>query len=75
MLVVSEMPKRPEGGIELVRWAVAGRRVTAVEPAGDGEVVVLEFEGGFALALSGRVGVVCPQKRTAELGDAGDWGL
>lgn len=65
----------PEGldGVGVVRFAVGGMRL--VEVRGEGEELVLRFENGAVLAVSGGVGVDLPVVGAAVVGGFGEWGL
>jgi len=61
-----------EDGVELVRLCVGGARVVRVLRTEENELV-LRFDNGSSLVLSGPVGVWLPAVGAAVLGEMGDW--
>jgi hypothetical protein len=61
-------------GVKLVRLCVRGARVLRVVRSEENEIV-LEFDNGAVLAISGGVGVDYPVVGAATVGDLGEWGL
>ena len=61
-----------EDGVELVRLCVGGARVVRVLRTEENDLV-LRFDNGASLALSGPIGVGFPAVGAAVLGEMGDW--